>query len=119
MDQKKRDKVGRGRDKKGNHVAASPLQNIANDFSDEHASDSACHPTYPDDRANCSLRKQIGSERVEVRGKALMASGSETNQQNCWPQSGHAVSKCDGSNAERADEHGGLASNVQGSSPTD
>src|SRR2546422_5160039 len=104
---------------KRNHVTPLPLKNRANVFGDNHPANPTRHSTYPDDGSDHSRWKQIRSQRVKICGETLMACRSETNQQHRRPQSGHAVSKHDGKNADRAHEHGDLASCVYGNSPLD
>src|SRR6266496_678208 len=119
MDYGDRHQIGGAGNEKRNHVAAGPLQNIAHDFGDEHPADRARHSPYPDDRGHSSRRKQIGSQSEKIRGEALMSRGGETNQQDRRPQSGHAISVHDGDDADRAQEHGDLATCVHGTPPPD
>src|SRR5260370_17059223 len=72
----------------------------------------ARHSRYAHDGGHRPLRKQIRGQSVKICGEALVARGSETNQQYRRPQSGHAVGKHDGNDADRADEHGHFTSRV-------
>src|ERR1700732_1113970 len=60
MNARERDKVCRSGNKKGNHIAASPLQGVAHYLSDQHSPDCSCHAAHTDHRAYCLRRKSIG-----------------------------------------------------------
>src|SRR5712664_791825 len=119
MNHDKRHQVGGACNEKWNPVTSGPLQDIAHDFGDEHPANRARHSTDPGDGGHCSLGKQIRSQRVKICGEALMARSGEPDQQNGRPQTGHAVGKHDGNDADGTDEHGHFTSRVDRRSPPD
>src|SRR5579883_1766199 len=119
VDDKEGDEIGRGGDEEGNHVAASPLKEMADDFSDEHAADRSGHATDAGDGADGAERELVRGKGIEIGRKTLMASGGESDEESGGPESGDAEGKRNWKNAEGASEHGGFAGEVDGDAAAD
>src|SRR3954466_6779262 len=55
----KRDHIRRSGDEERNHVAARPLQRVADDLSDQHSSNRPGHAAHSDHRTHCLRWKHI------------------------------------------------------------
>src|SRR6266436_3435449 len=62
LDGSQRQQIGKAGNQKRNHVAARPLQGVADDLGDQHSSDRTRHSTHSDDRADRLRRKSVRSE---------------------------------------------------------
>src|SRR5258705_13356225 len=58
MDEQQRKQISGRSDEKWNHIAACPLQNVANDFGGQHPTNRSSHSAYPDERSNGPKRKR-------------------------------------------------------------
>src|SRR4029077_11846183 len=97
-----------------NHVTPGPLEHVPHHRGDEKPADGAGHAPDSHDRAHCTSRKHVGGQGKEVGGKALMAGGCEPDEQNRGPSTFHAIGKHHWYYADGADQHGRLASSVDG-----
>ncbi len=99
------------------NVGVGKLQNVARQRRNDHAAHGARRSADSHHRSNVALGENVGSQRKDVGGPALVGGSGNRNQRQRQPDFSGQNSSNTGRHAEGADGHGGLAACVHAPAP--